>query len=72
MSDTGLAILKGRNRLHCPSFGGRLNAFWPGQTRPKDRAPAFSLLAPFQLGNNRFLLPQALDMQVGPITVAFS
>lgn len=57
MSDRGLAILKGRRRLHCPSTGDRLNAIWQVQTGPRDPSSSLSLLAPTQSGKQSILGP---------------
>lgn len=64
MSGRGLAILKGRRRLHCPSIGGRLNAIWPVQTGPRDPSSSLSLWAPTQSGKQSILGPMSSSCHV--------
>lgn len=72
MSYRGLAILKGRRRLHCPSIGGRHNAIWQVQTGPRDPSSSLSLWAPTQSGKQSILGPTSSRHAGGPHCSGFS
>lgn len=71
MCDTGLTILKGRKRHHYHSFRGRLNAIWQVQTDPNPPSLAFVLPLGANPVRRTIQVPQALDVQVGPLAVVF-